>query len=242
MLKDFLWKSGTVRICNKQLEKDIGEGGLKLTNIRDFNKSLKLSWLKRLLTTEGSWQAIFEIYCGIPKKMVLELDEKSLVDSVENFSNPFWKDVLQIWCVFKKGFSNAIDFRTYPLWGTFYMTNPNLNSRSTEMISKGVAYVNDLLSQSGVCLGYNDFREKYQIKINFVDFYSLTHSIPRQWLENCKTKLNECDMKQIFLQNFLQQKHTSKWVYQKLRTLNNYNRGHETKWAETLGKQISEAD
>ena len=69
--------------------------------------------------------------------MVLELDEKSLVDSVEKFSNPFWKDVLQIWCVFKKGFSNAIDFRTYPLWGTFYMTNPNLNSRSTEMISKG---------------------------------------------------------------------------------------------------------
>ena len=45
MLKDFLWKNGTVRICNKQLEKDIGEGGLKLTNIRDFNKSLKLSWL-----------------------------------------------------------------------------------------------------------------------------------------------------------------------------------------------------
>ena len=146
MLKDFLWKSGTVRICNKQLEKDIGEGGLKLTNIRDFNKSLKLSWLKRLLTTEGSWQAIFEIYCGIPPKIVLELDEKSLVDSVEKFSNPFWKDVLQIWCVFKKGFSNTIDFRTYPLWGTFYMTNPTLNSRSTEMISKGVAYVNDLLS------------------------------------------------------------------------------------------------
>ena len=56
---------------------------LKLTNIRDFNKSLKLSWLKRLLTTEGSWQAIFENYCGIPKKMVLELDGKSLMELVE---------------------------------------------------------------------------------------------------------------------------------------------------------------
>ena len=82
-LKDFLWKNGNVRICNKQLEKEIGEGGLKLTNIRDFNKSLKLSWLKRLLTTEGSWQAIFENYCGIPKKMVLELDGKSLMELVE---------------------------------------------------------------------------------------------------------------------------------------------------------------
>ena len=57
-LNDFLWKNGTVRICNKQLEKDIGEGGLKLTNIRDFNKSLKLSWLKILLTTEGGLSKI----------------------------------------------------------------------------------------------------------------------------------------------------------------------------------------
>ena len=122
------------------------------------------------------------------------------------------------------------------------MTNPNLNSRSTEMISKGIGYVNDLLSHSGDCLGYYDFMERYHIKINFADFYSLTHSIPSHWLKNGKTKLNECDMKQIFLQTFLQQKHTSKWVYQKLRTLNKYNRGHEVKWAETLGREISKSD
>ena len=128
------------------MEKEIGESGLKLTNIRDFNKSLKLSWLKRLLTTEGSWQAIFENSCEIPKKMVLELDGKSLMELVEKISNPFWKDVLQIWNGFKNCFNKTIDFRTYPLWGTFYMTNPNLSSRSTELISKGIAYVNDILS------------------------------------------------------------------------------------------------
>ena len=63
------------------------------------------------------------------------------------------------------------------------MTNPNLNSSSTKMILKGIAYVNDILSQSGDCLGYYDFIERYQFKINFVDFYSLTHSIPRHWLK-----------------------------------------------------------
>ena len=110
------------------------------------------------------------------------------------------------------------------------MTNPNLSSRSTELISKGIAYVNDLLSNSRDRLGYYNFMERYQIKINFVDFYSLTHSIPSHWLKNGKTQLNEGDMKQTFLQTFLQQKETSKWVYQKLKALNKYNRGHEIKW------------
>ena len=54
-------------------------------------------------------------------------------------------------------------------------------------------------------------------------------------------KLNESDMKQILPQTFLQQ-YTSKWVYQKLRALNKYNRGHEIKWAETLGREISESN
>ena len=218
-LKDFLWKNGNIKICNKQLEKEIGEGDLKLTNIRDFNKSLKLSWLKRLLTIEGSWQVIFENYCGIPKKMDLELDGKSLMELVEKIPNPFWKDVLQMWNGFKKCFSKTNDFRTYPLWGTFYMTNPNLSNRSTELISKGIAYVNDLLSNSGDRLGYYDFIERYQIKINFVDFYSLTHSLPSHWLKSGKTQQKEGEMKLTFLQSFLQQKQTSKWVYQKLRTL-----------------------
>ena len=162
-LKDFLWNNGTVRICNKQLEKDIGEGGFKLINIRNFNKSLKLSWLKRLLTTEGSWQVVFEKYCGIPEKMVLELDEKSLME-LEKFSNPFWKNVLQIWRGFKKCLSNTIDSRTYPFWGTFYTTNPNLNSRSTELISKGIGCVNNLLSHSGDHLGYYDLWKDTKLK------------------------------------------------------------------------------
>ena len=66
------------------------------------------------------------------------------------------------------------------------MTKPNLNRRSTEMISKGIAYVKELLSQSGDRLGYYDFMEKYQIKINFVDFYCLTHSIPTHWIKVAK--------------------------------------------------------
>ena len=47
---------------------------------------------------------------------------------------------------------------------------------------KGLHYVNDLLANSGELLSYNDFQNTYRMKTNFVDFYSLIHSIPRKWM------------------------------------------------------------
>ena len=125
---------------------------------------------------------------------------------IENCPNPFWKNILQIWNNFKKHFSEDAECRTFPIWGTFFMKNKNLTSRATGMVEKGLVYVNDLLSDTGNLLGYMDFIETFQIRINFVDYYSLTHSIPRQWLANCKRKLNHIEVKQGLLNSLLQQK------------------------------------
>ena len=67
------------------------------------------------------------------------------------------------------------------LW-THFMKNPNLFRRTKEMMSKGIIHINDMLSHTGHTLGYYDFMEKHNIQLNFVDFYSLTHAIPRHWL------------------------------------------------------------
>ena len=58
MFSNFLWE-GKVRIARSFLEKDISEGGLKLTNITLFNCARKLTWVKRLIQTKGNWQTIF---------------------------------------------------------------------------------------------------------------------------------------------------------------------------------------
>ena len=42
-----------------------------------------------------------------------------------------------------------------------------------------LVYINDLLTGMGEFMGYENFQEIYNLKINFVDFYSLMHSIPR---------------------------------------------------------------
>ena len=106
------------------------------------------------------------------------------------------------------------------------------------MISKGIIHVNDLWTETRQLFGYNGFMEKYNIQLNFVDFYS----VPRHWLTDFKTKLNKCEMKQCLLERLVQQKHPSKWVYKKITSSIKYSRGHEAKWANTLETDIPEGD
>ena len=65
-INNFIWK-GKERISQKQLQKDISNGGLNLTNLRMFNKALKLTWIKRLVQNSGNWQNIFEVTIGLNK-------------------------------------------------------------------------------------------------------------------------------------------------------------------------------
>ena len=51
---DFLW-DGKVKIVLSQLEKPIEDGGLKMLNLDNFEKSLKMSWIKKLIMHPGLW-------------------------------------------------------------------------------------------------------------------------------------------------------------------------------------------
>ena len=79
---------------------------------------------------DGGWQNIFEASLGINKKIALELDKQSLTKISEKCLNAFWKDILQIWEIFKLQFGQNVDCRTYPIWGTLSMKNKNLIIRS----------------------------------------------------------------------------------------------------------------
>ena len=114
IFNDFLWDGITVKISNKQLEKDISEGGLKLMNVKKFNEALKISWIKRLLYGSGSRHNVFQYMVYYQKKLFWKLDIDSLKVCETIISNPFWKDVIKSWYNYKEIYINEIDVRTFP--------------------------------------------------------------------------------------------------------------------------------
>ena len=174
-----------------QLEKDIPEGGLKLTNLRTFDRALKLSWIKRLVSNYGSWQCLFEISSGLNRKYTWELDKKSLENICINTENKFWKGVFSAWIHYKNCFTLEIDPRTYPIFGSYFLTNFNILKCKRIFEEAGVIYLNDLFDCDGNLFGFKRFSEYYQIKLNFVDFYSLMHGVPRNWKQLGKVELKK---------------------------------------------------
>ena len=232
---------GKPRISLRDLEKDISEGGLKLTNILNFNYALKLSWIKRITDKPGAWQANFESSLGINRSQVWELDIASLKHCSNNLSNQFWKEVLLAWHTYKSCFIDNIDVRTYPIWNTVFMVNQNLISLKPELEDKGVKYINDLLDQSGNIMGYLSFVRKVKFNLNFVDFYSLTHAIPRSWLINLretKIKLGVNQVNQKVLADILSMDKVCKGTYWTFVNLYKSKRKTLEKWNLCLNENI----
>ena len=77
--------------------------------------------------------------------------------------------------------SKEIDVQTYPIFGPSFMVHKNLISVTKDLINKSILYINDIMSPNGKIFGYQEFKRFYNININFLDFCSLTHRIPKRW-------------------------------------------------------------
>ena len=90
--------------------------------------------------------------------------------------------------------------------------------KKTELEKKGLVYINDLLTDMGELMGYDNFQEIYNLKINFVDFYSLMHSIPRPWKMEILQQKNKIigQVTQTCLEEILNMKKVCKETYWKI--------------------------
>ena len=80
--------------------RDIKSGGLNMVNIRDFESSLKLTWIRRLISGSPDWTEFAEQYCINHLYRTDEIYHNELLTKVKN---KFWISVIRAFSVwFKK--------------------------------------------------------------------------------------------------------------------------------------------
>ena len=89
LFKSFIWKEDKPRIILSQLEQDISNGGLRLTNISFLNNALKISWIPDVIKGNKSLGYIFQNIVNCDKHSIWFLDTCSLQKFLSRVNNSF---------------------------------------------------------------------------------------------------------------------------------------------------------
>ena len=165
----------------------IKRGGLKIQNFKFQVSSLILAWIKRLLSPKTSkWKTLVH---GFFEKIKLEDLLKTRTYMYEDTNVPqFYQELLHEWNKFQRLSSpdSPKDILKECIWYNDFIQVDTKSVFYQDWYVKGVLYVKDLFDEQGEPLSLDRFQEKFNLNINFLQYYGLLDALPRTWKQKIK--------------------------------------------------------
>ena len=161
---------------------------------------LKIAWVKRYLNdyNKGKWKCFFRHYLeNLGGNLIWFCNMNVKERKLDYIQNTFIKDIVKEWCklTFTTEITNGNQVRMQCIWHNSLI---KINDRLVfykNWYSKVVTNVKDLLNGE-TFLDFVTFKEKYNIKCNFLEYYSLIHAIPSEWKKQLTA--NDCDCVSLY--------------------------------------------
>ena len=241
LFQEFVWNGKKLRTQYCYATKSIEDGGLCLPNLKILIGALKLTWIKRSTLENGSWQKLFKLNFDDPN-LIWNLDPQSILLISKTSKNQFWKCTLHEWCEYLKHDENINDIYTikqFTLWNSYYLVNTNIIKKKEQFLRNGLVKIDDLFMLDKL-LSLEQFRIRFHVNINYLDFETLKRSIPLTWVNKIIRNVDQTPGNiQTPLIKLLQASKTCKYICAHMvkkcvptRTV------HQEKWELILGHNL----
>ena len=183
MFFNFLWDGKGDKIKRDIMISDYNNGGLRMIDIKLFNKALKSRWITKYLDLEnhGKWKLLFDLELqtfGGEKVFRGNLSKEDL-SKYFKISDIFISEILRIWTDIKYEASiySMEQLKEQNLWQNTLIRVGNKPIHYKSWSSKGVRNVGHLIKDSAHFLSFEDFTERFNIKTNFLTFQGVISAI-----------------------------------------------------------------
>ena len=184
----FLWDGKIDKIKRNTIINEYDEGGLKMPHVQSFCYALKFSWLHKLLDplNHSPWKIL--LLNSIQKfggDNILHLGREGL-ETLAKKLNPFWRDIFLNFSRLKEkteAVSQAEDVLSQSIWLNSCIKIDGKMWINTKCCENNVFFINDLISDHRRFYTFDEFQALYNIKLNFVEYYSIISAIPQSWKE-----------------------------------------------------------
>ena len=179
----FVWNKKPDKINRKTAFKSIKNGGIGLPELKTFVQSLKLSWIRRAEKTSHKWKHIF--LSNFPKWPNFNKHGPEYLSGFTKY-NQFWTDVFDAYYVFyyKCIPQNAAEVLAEPICYNKRFQIGNKYILSKKLIDKHIFCLACFVNDEGQLLSHMQFREKYNITIDFLTYAGITSTI-NDYVKKC---------------------------------------------------------
>ena len=242
----FLWSKKPDKISRKLAIQDYSNGGLNMIHVKSFIKSMKITWMKRLLMGNSKWIEVFEKCLNVERELLFTLGPEFSKHIANRTKNQFWKDTLYCYNEFRmlnKKLENSRSCLYNEIW---YNNDVKINNRHIFYrlwYDKGIRYIIDLFDENGIFLTYNSFCEKFMFNPPILSFYGLRESLYNAWPELRQQQQLAClPIFPYFIRTILFNKANKVSVYSTFVSFFKYKCAYKEKWIGNLHVNIDEKD
>ncbi len=190
VLYKFIWANKPDKVSRKTIVGDYQDGGLKMMHIPSMIKGLKIAWVKRLLddNNKGNWKCFYEKHLEpFGGNFIWHCNINPDENCLKIINNNFIYEVVVSW--FSVVYEPAcLDYHKQIIWNNSDIKIANRMVFWKDWYDKGVKSFKDMLSDNGDILNLSQLKEKFQLNINFMNYFSLVYAIPQKW---------KCDVKMV---------------------------------------------
>ena len=242
----FLWDDKPDKISRRTIIGDYSQGGLKMFHLPSVNSGLKIAWIKRLLNIEnkGKWKCFFDYHLqNFGGKLIWHCNINPKEKKIDIIRNTFIREIVNEWSKYTfESIISSNQIRTQCLWHNSHIRINNQMLYRKVWYQCGVSNIDDLLI-GDVFLEFEQFQEKFKVKCNFLEYYSLLHAIPGEWKKKLVDNIaNEnsphCSSQKLAIFSLQKTAKVCRYIHRKLIDKIFQSPKSEQKWLEILKENI----
>ena len=192
---DYIWKYKNPKLKKTTIIKNKKDGGLNMLDFTLFDNALKIVWVKRLCTNdERPWKIIpLSLLSNVGGSLLFQCNYNIQFLPLNENLPKFYRDIISHWQKIKNiNPKTKGDVLNQIIWNNQFIRVNKLSVFFPAWNKVGIEKLSCLLDTEGnTLLSLTTFMQKYNVKCNFLQYYSLLSAIPQEW----KTMLKqECSL------------------------------------------------
>ena len=192
---DYIWKYKNPKLKKTTIIKNKKDGGLNMLDFTLFDNALKIVWVKRLCTNDDRpWKFIpLSLLSNVGGSLLFQCNYNIQYLPLNRNLPKFYRDIISHWQKIKNiNPKNKGDLLNQIIWNNQFIRVNKLSIFFPAWNKVGIEKLSCLFDNEGnTLLSFTTFMQKYNVKCNFLQYYSLLSAVPQEW----KTMLKqECSL------------------------------------------------